>query len=329
PAALAEAERAYRRNQLETALRLAEVHLARRPSSRAAALLAARCLSRLGRPDQAEPYYRQAAPLDRDDPHVRALALGVANRREPGIRAYQELLARWPDDVLAASRMAAVLISESRWAEALETAERLIPNPDGAVIGHTLAGVVHHNTGDSELAVFAFDRVLQLDPGLRRMPLKPRSMFWTDYGHNLLVVGRWADARKCLERALADGDDPTVAALLVQSYYPEGALAEADRYWRLALQWDDDRSGTWWRIGKLALQRGRPAEAVEALRRASSIQPDAIGPLYSLSLAYRRLGRTAEADRCMQRAEQLRRKPDPTSRESPDGAMAELGELGP
>ena len=83
--------------------------------------------------------------------------------------------------------MAAVLISESRWDDALQTAERLIKIPAGAVIGHTLAGVVHHNTSDSELAVFEFDRVLELDPELKQMPLKPRSMFWTDFGHNLLI----------------------------------------------------------------------------------------------------------------------------------------------
>src|SRR5262245_29267124 len=59
PTALAEAEAAYRRNELAVAFRLAEGHLARRPFSRHAALLAARCLSRLARPDQAEPYYQK------------------------------------------------------------------------------------------------------------------------------------------------------------------------------------------------------------------------------------------------------------------------------
>src|SRR5438105_2732226 len=77
PAALAEAEAAYHRNRLDTALRAAEGHLARRPSSRSAARLVARCLSRLGRPDQAELYYRKAAPLDLEDQHVRAYALVV------------------------------------------------------------------------------------------------------------------------------------------------------------------------------------------------------------------------------------------------------------
>ena len=163
-------------------------------------MLAARCLSRLGQLDQAEPLFQKAVPLDLEDQHIRAFGLVVNNRREPAILAYREILERRPDDVLALSRLAAVLISESRWDDVLEASERLIKIPAGTVIGHTLAGVVHHNTGDSELAVFAFSRVLELDPELKQMPLKPRSMFWTEFGHNLLEVGRWAEARRCLNR---------------------------------------------------------------------------------------------------------------------------------
>ena len=308
PKALAEADAAYRRNDLETTLRIARGHLARRPFSRQAELLMARCLSRLGRPDEAEPYYQQTGSLGLEDRHIRAYALVVSNRREPAIQAYREILASRPDDVLALSRMAAVLISESRWGDALEAANRLIKIPAGAVLGHTLAGVVHHNTSDSELAVFEFDRVLELDPELKRMPLKPRSMFWLEYGQNLLAVGRWGDARRHLERALGEGDDAKVADLLGQSYYLEGAYDDADRCWRLATLWQPDHFGTWWRIGKLELERGRPGTAIEPLRRAIALQPKASGPLYTLSLAYRRLGQTEESNRLAEQIKSLRPK---------------------
>jgi tetratricopeptide (TPR) repeat protein len=326
PAVLAEAEAAYRRNDLESALRIAQAHLARRPFSRQAALLAARCLSRLGRLDQAEPYYRKAEPLDLTDQHVRAYALVLSNRREPAIQAYRELLARSPNDVLALSRMAAVQISESRWQDTLDTSGRLIKIPEGEVIGQTLAGVVHHNTHDYEFAVLAFDRVLELDPNLERMPLKPRSMFWIDYAHDLLEVGRYADARRHLQRVLAEAPDAKVADLLGQSYYLEGALDDAERYWRLALQWDAGRFGTWWRIGQLELKRGRSAEAIEPLRRASAIEPAAAGPLYSLSLAYRRLGRTEESDRLMAEVDRLRRAPGSKVEGGREDPQVESGE---
>src|SRR5262249_45750585 len=114
PRALALADAAYRRNNLEASLRLAKGHLARRPFSRHAALVVPGCFSGLGRPDEAEPYYRKAGTLNVEDQHTRAYALVLANRREPAIRAYREILDRRPDDVLALSRLAAVLISESR-----------------------------------------------------------------------------------------------------------------------------------------------------------------------------------------------------------------------
>lgn len=329
PADLAEAETSYRRDDLGTALRLAEAHLARRPFSRRAALLAARCLSRLGQTDQAETHFHRAGHLNFEDQHFRAFGLLVNNRRGPAIQAYREILERRPDDVRALSRMAGVLISESRWDDALETAERLIKIPAGAVIGHTLAGVVHHNTRDSELAVFAFSRVVELDPDMKQMPLKPRSMFWTEFAHNLIEVGRGDEARRYLYRALAEGDDATVADLLGQSYYLEGTLDEAAHCWRLALQWDSKRFGTWWRIGKLELQQGRPAEAIKALRRAATLEPRAAGPLYSLVLAYRRLGRADEADRFMEKIKDLKHDPTKPPRDGMDGSLVRTNDISP
>ena len=70
--------------------------------------------------------------------------------------------------------------------------------------------------------------------------------------------------------------------------------------------WTRRRFGAWWRLGKLELQQGRPKEAIEPLRRAVELQPKAIGPLYTLSLAYRGVGQTAESDRIGERINRLR-----------------------
>jgi tetratricopeptide (TPR) repeat protein len=306
PAALAQAEEAYRRNNLVGALKIALTHLERRPFSRYAALLAARCLSRLGQPDRAEPYYQRAGSLGLEDRHIRALALVLNNSREPAIQAYQEILKRWPDDVLALSRMAGVLISESRWDGVLEAADRLIKIPTGAVVGYTLAGVALRQIGDADLTVANLNRVLALDPELRQMPLKPRSIFWTNLCIALNAVGRTEEARRHLMRAMGESDDASVADLLGQSYYLEGNFDEAEKAWRLALEWDESRYGTWWRLGKLDLERGRLNEAIEPIRRAAALEPKDPGPLNSLSFIYRRLGRNVEADRLKEQADRLR-----------------------
>jgi tetratricopeptide (TPR) repeat protein len=306
PTAFARAEEAYRRNNLVGALKIALTHLERRPFSRYAALLAARCLSRLGQPDRAEPYYQKAGSLELEDRHIRAYALVLNNSREPAIQAYQEILKRWPDDVLALSRMAAVLISESRWDGVLEAADRLIKIPTGAVVGHTLAGVAYHEIGDPDQTIANLNRVLALDPELRQMPLKPRTTFWTDLCTALLAIGRTEEARRHLLNAMGERDDAGVADLLGQSYYLEGNFDEAEKAWRLALEWDQSRYGTWWRIGKLDLERGRLIEAIEPIRRAAALEPKDPGPLNSLSFIYRRLGRNEEADRLKQQADRLR-----------------------
>jgi tetratricopeptide (TPR) repeat protein len=318
PQALAEAEAAYRANQLEAALGKAQGHLAHWPFSRAAALVAARCLSRLDRPDEAEPYYRKAGRLDLQDRHLRAYALVRGNRREPAIQAYQEILADRPDDVMSLRRLAAVQISQSRWKEALAAAERLTRIRSGAVIGHTLAGVVYHDTRDPEHAVVEFDRVLELDPHIKQMPLRPRSMFWAEYGQNLLAVGRVDDAKRHLHRGLREGADAKLADLLGQCYYLKGEVDEAEQFWRLAVRWDRNRADTWWRIGRLELHKGRPEQAIAPLRRAAELEPKSVGPVYSLVLAYRRLGRRDEADRLQKLADRLRGKPDGTPQVSPE-----------
>jgi tetratricopeptide (TPR) repeat protein len=306
PRALEQAEAAYRRNDLAPALRLAQGHLERRPGSRRANLLAARCLSRLGKPLEAESLYQKALPLDNEDSHIRAYAFVVNNMRDRAIQAYDELLGRWPEDVLALSRKAAVLISETRWNEAQDMAGRLARIPAGEVIGYTLAAVVHHNTGEFEEAVEEFGHVLELDPELKQMPLKPRSMFWAEFGRSLLAIGRAGEAERQLHRGLREGDDPTVADLLGQAYYLQGRFDEAEPCWRLAAEWEPTRAGTWWRLGKLELQRGRAAEAVEPLRRSTALEPRAAGPLYSLSLACRRLGQIEESERLRRQADDLR-----------------------
>jgi Flp pilus assembly protein TadD len=181
--------------------------------------------------------------------------------------------------------------------------------------------------GEPELAAADFARVLALDPELKQMPLKPRSMFWIDWAANLLTIGRTEEARRLLVRALGEGENATVADLLGQAYYLQGEFDEAEKYWRLALEWDESRFGTWWRIGKLELQRGRLAEALEPIRRAAALQPKAAGPLYSLSLIFRRLGRKDEADRLKEQADRLRGRPATPTRANPEDSLLEVGGL--
>jgi len=306
--ALRESDAAYARNDLTTALGQALTYLQWHPWSRAAALGAARSFSRLDFADWAEAYYRRAglSRLAEADLHIRALGLFRANHRDQAVAAYGEILDRHPDDVLALRRLAAVRIAQGAHNEALALAARLKRIPEGEVIGHTLAGTIAHDVGDTEHCVEELSKVLELDPGLTRMPLSPRSMFWSYLGQDLLTLGHADEARGHLERALTEGNNAGLAALLATAHRQIGNFDEAERWWRTALGWEPRFPGAWLNLGRLALQRGRPDQAIEPLQRAAELAPGDSGPAYSLSLARRRLGDFAEADRLLRRADQLR-----------------------
>ena len=130
--------------------------------------MAARCLSRLDYADQAEPYFKRAGRLELFDAQLRAYGLARGPHSERAIQAYHEILENWPDNVTALRRLAAVQLAQNNTNELLSLADRLSGIPQGAVIGHTLRGVVFHNDSNPQRAIECFERVLALDPELRR-----------------------------------------------------------------------------------------------------------------------------------------------------------------
>ncbi len=309
--ALAEAKLAYAKQDVVRALQKALDHLGRRPWDREAQLLAARCYSQLDFADDAEPYYRRAGPLSLDDLQVRALALVRSNLRERAVQAYREILARWPDDVTALRRLAAVRLSQNGNRnlndELVELAERLIKVPGGAAVGFTLKGVVYHNDDSPETAVINLERVLELDPELRVMPL-PKREFWSYLASDLLAIGRSADVRRYLLRATQQSPDSVLLNQLGSAYQQEGAIDEAERCWRQAIERDPRYSAPLLNLGRLDLQRNRLDDALKHLNQALELAPDGRETVYVLSQVYRRLGRMADAERLLKDSEEKRRK---------------------
>jgi tetratricopeptide (TPR) repeat protein len=311
--ALEAARAPYRLGQYTQSLRAALDHLDRRPWSREAARLAALSLSRLDFPDQAEPYYRRAGSLSREDLQVRALAIHRANRRPEAIAAYTDILKRWPDDPTTLRRLAVLLVTQGDMQGAIRLAERLARSPDRleAIRGLTMLGSFNHNIRDHERSASAFARVLELDPELNDQPL-PRRQFWVEYAQELIELGQTDRARDILARALREaGDDAELWTLVGQSYHLEGASEDAERAYRRALELDPNATLARVNLGQTLLARGQAEEAVETLRRVLEQQPNHYTALYNLILANRRLGRIEEADRLQRRADELRRRHGP------------------
>jgi tetratricopeptide (TPR) repeat protein len=136
----------------------------------------------------------------------------------------------------------------------------------------------------------------------------------------LIVLLGWTLTRRVsLERArterardrLADG----------QSHRQKGEHDEAEQCWRQALELDPKLSAAWLSLGRLALERDQPAEAVGLLERALALSPKAHEVIYTLSLAERRLGHLDVAERLRERARGLREAEGP-----PRGGMGSMPE---
>jgi tetratricopeptide (TPR) repeat protein len=278
--ALREAEAAEAQGDDGTALHRALNELDRFPSDRRAALVTARCLSRLNFAEQAEPYYQRVGPLASKDLRLRIDAL---------------------------VRLGLALLAQDRLDEARGVAERLARIAEGTEAADALAGEIHHERDEPGPAVAAFEHVLKRDPELRSTPL-PRDEIWAHLAEDLIKEHRPAAARRHLNRALSGREEHVFMDLLGQVAWEEGALDESERCWRQALAWNPFFAKSWLNLGRLALRRDRPADAVERLERTSELAPNSIEAAEHLALAYSRLGREDDARRQTEKVKVLRHR---------------------
>ncbi len=303
---LGRARTAYGARDYRAAFRAARDYLQRCPGDRRAMVMAARCLTRLGQGRQAEEFYRRSGPLELDDLRDRAYGLVLMGQPQQAAENYYEILERRPEDVLALKRLAAVLMELNEWKEARSISERLIRIPGGEVTGHTLAGIGFHVSKHADQAAASFQRVLQLDPDLKEMPL-PQPLFWNHLALELIALGRTAEARTNLQRALVKQDDAGLRELLGVAYEKEGLLEDAEHCWRQALTLDPNNADTLLDLGRLALGRKRFDEAVAMFERSAELSPDSVDPVYNLSRAYRLKGDIAKSQHYETLVAQLRR----------------------
>ncbi len=308
--ALTQARQFYTRGELPTCLRYSLDHLQRRPWSREAALLVARCLSQLDFADAAEPYYKRAGELDLNDLQIRAFGLVRGNHRQRAIQAYEQILARWPENVKALRRLAAVELSENNIPQLEALAERLIHTPGGAAIGYTLRGVVAHIDKNCEGAIAAFERVLEVDPDLRLMPL-PYKTFWTYLAEDLIKNGRTDDAGRYLTRVLSEAPDAPLMNTLGRAYLLQGSLDEAERCFQQVSEWEPKSYLPRYNLGKIELQRHRLEAAQQHFEAARQLAPRQLDVLRSLVTVYRLLGQPANADRIDKAIRQIRERSRP------------------
>jgi len=136
-----------------------------------------------------------------------------------------------------------------------------------------------YNNFDFKSGAEDYRHALQLDPG--------NAFLIGANGNMARVLGRLDESIQMYKKALElDPLMPEVRTLQGQAYYYAGHLDEAEATYRTALTLSPEYSGGHYRVGRVLLAQGRPAEALAEMQQE-------ISPVYKLTglaLAYHDLG---------------------------------------
>jgi tetratricopeptide (TPR) repeat protein len=205
-----------------------------------------------------------------------ARALKVAVQQEPG-------------DKIIPPMLAMALFSSGQYADAVKAFDQIgdVAYSDPRVASAWASSLAHTNQPDTAAAV------------LNRLSQKPLSP------DVLLLVGQVYSEMGNQQQALADfqkasKDDPTLQrahylAGLVQLRLKQPASAVTEFEAEVKLNPDD--ADAQYQLGKSLLEQGKTREAPPHLQTAEKLRPDLADVHNQLQIAYRKLGRIADADR--------------------------------
>ena len=219
----------------------------------------------------------------------KALAASNAGRSDEAIRLLQKVLSE--DSGISTARLVLGIEYQKRkeyGKAAAEFRRAVASDPRNAVAAFNLA-LSYAHLNRPEDAVAGFLRTLELDPT------------YTRAHSNLGVIyqkqNRLEEAVKHYRHALAiDRDDFTAASNLAVIYAGRGKLDEALVNARRAVEIATASPDAYRTLGSVHLVRNEHEAAIEAYRKGTSLAPDRAELHYLLAQAYRKAGRTAEAE---------------------------------
>jgi tetratricopeptide (TPR) repeat protein len=129
--------------------------------------------------------------------------------------------------------------------------------------------------------IYLFSHAVQVAPN--------NEWAYLNYGAALSAREKYADAAPHFARSYELKPGWRAAEYAAASFQRSGDPAQAERWYRLALQWNPALADAWFGLGQLRLQQHRPAEAVALIQKALSITPNADGYYYALGLAFEQI----------------------------------------
>jgi tetratricopeptide (TPR) repeat protein len=153
--------------------------------------------------------------------------------------------------------------------QALRSAIVLAGSPTSALAAQGFRLLASHALAQQDLAL-AESLAVEAAPLLAAVP------DWQDLATGLLALAqhRWATAEACFARLTARGSLLVNApACWGRALVAQGRLDEAERQLVAALDWPVEQAAAWAELGRLRLQRGNAAGAVQAWAGAVARQP--------------------------------------------------------
>ena len=200
----------------------------------------------------------------------------------------QDRLRKAPDDTLALYNLAAASTAEGKYADAVQTYQKIVAiDPQDARAWNGL-GVAMESSGDWQNAQRAFEKAANTNPAL------------TDAVFNLarsqLDHGDASAAEQSFRALLRQSpNDAAVHCGLAQALLREGNQHGAQVEFEAALRIDPQNFDALEGLGQLALSGGDPGRAIALFEPASQRSPNDPVVHQQLALAYAQSGRYADA----------------------------------
>ena len=207
----------------------------------------------------------------------------------------RELLRNHPDHVEAHRWLGATYFDLGDLTQAefhLKELGRLAPTDYSP---HRLLGVIHKDFEQYKEAIADFRQALECDP-----PPAVVGEIRLDLAKSLIQQNLYEDALQTLEiQWPSNRVEPHV--LSVECHWAMNRREEAKRELNIARQLAADDPQVLWITVRIALDEERTADALQLLQQLVEAEPTNHQALYEISLAYRRLGKEAEAQEFLER----------------------------
>ncbi len=242
----------------------------------------------------------------------------IAGDPEKAIRLYREILQERPSFTRASILLAHVLEGTGRVDEAIEVLQRALAagQEEAPIFG--MLGWCLEKAGRAREAVTMLRIALDKEPG--------NVEAWNSLALAYAQLGERGRALEALEALLAlDPSYPSAHVNRGMIFLEEKKYTEAEASFRRALERDPRMSEAWNGLGVAAAGAGRDAEAVDAWKRAVTLNASEFDAMLNLALLLRRLKR--EPEEAAYLTEFVRTAP-PAYRDDIRRARARLTELG-